>query len=221
MFIGKRLERIKEMCKGSHVLADIGCDHAYLPLSLVKDKIIDYAYAIDNKIEPLNQAKKNIEKEGLSSQIETILSDGLINLSDKEFDTVVMAGLGAITIIEIMGKSLDLFKDKTLILEANKGSKELRKFLMDNSYIIIDEDIIEEANHFYEIIKTKHSFKKENYTELELAFGPINLKNKKRELFDYLNYNLEILNRVEDKRETLIKKINLYRRALDEIRTDS
>ena len=215
MRIGTRLKEISKLINNKKCVVDVGCDHAFLPIYLVLNSKTLNAIAVDNKMEPLLSAKANIEKYNLESKIKTILSDGLINVDVNSYDALVIAGLGADTIINILSNG-DVNKDAELILEANKGNKDLREFLMNNNYEIIDEVMVKDRAYFYTIIKAKYNPTSYNLSEKELFFGPILLKKYPQEFDDYLRFNISILERELERSgsDEIVKKIEVYKGVL-------
>jgi tRNA (adenine22-N1)-methyltransferase len=102
--LSPRLEKALEYTKGFSLLADIGTDHALLPIKAVSFGYVPRAIAIDNKQKPLDNAKKNIVKAKLDQAITAVLSDGLSNVQEP-CDVVAILGMGGIAIAEILGKA--------------------------------------------------------------------------------------------------------------------
>ena len=92
--LSKRLQAVCGMICGSGTLADIGCDHAYVPIELIRCGQFGRAIAADVRSGPLEIAASHILGQGLEQQIEVRLSDGLASFSPGEADTVVIAGMG-------------------------------------------------------------------------------------------------------------------------------
>lgn len=179
-----RLNSLAQMVDQSARIADIGTDHAYLPIQLVKENKIQFAIASDVAAGPLENAKKDIAAAGLDGNIETRLGAGLdtINSADQ-IDTVIIAGMGGKLITQILNDAW--LKDsifKTLILEPNIGESGVRKWLMSHNYQIKREKIIAEAGHTYELIKAEKTNKIVKLTEKELFFGP-EILTEKNEVF--------------------------------------
>ena len=175
-----RLAHLAAMVDENTRLADIGTDHAYLPIDLVKSGKIDFAIASDVAEGPLDNAKTDILAAGLSKNIETRLGSGLETLRPEDnIQTVVIAGMGG----KLMSDLLETAKVNgnlypTLILEPNIGEPRVRKWLMENNYQIIQEEIIDTAGHIYELIKATLITDKHPLTDKELLFGPFLLKEK-------------------------------------------
>ncbi|MCR5741414.1 MAG: class I SAM-dependent methyltransferase [Gammaproteobacteria bacterium] len=219
MNISKRLKSIALMVDKNSKVIDVGCDHALLSIYLEKELGLKKILAIDNKEEPLKSAKSNIEFYGLTGLIDTLLSDGLDKANLSLYDTIIMAGLGGDTIRYIMDKK-DIPLGYTLILEPNKGARDLREYLLNNGYEIIDEDFIKDKNHYYPIIKAKKTLKNTKYNEYELSFGRFNIERSNKALEECLISNLNYFKRM-DKNDGLDKKIEFYEGALNETRKNN
>ncbi|KRM97813.1 SAM-dependent methyltransferase [Lactobacillus taiwanensis DSM 21401] len=222
----ERLAQIGKMVDPESRLADIGTDHAYLPIALVKEGKIDFAIASDVAAGPLNNAKQDIEQAGLEEKIETRLGSGLETLkAEDRIDTVVIAGMGGKLMTNLLETAYQEGKKyPTLILEANIGEPLVRKWLMDHQYEIVAEQIIEVAGHIYEIIKAEIKRDKLDLSEQELAFGPFLLKEKNsifiKKWTNQLRYykNLKAnLNKAKNKDQEKIDKINALIEMIEEV----
>ncbi|MGN1126645.1 MAG: class I SAM-dependent methyltransferase, partial [Ruminococcus sp.] len=117
MILPKRLSLIASMVDEGAVVADIGTDHAHLPIFLVQSKICPSALACDIKESPLETGRQNIEFCHLEDKIKTRLSDGLSSIKSNEADTFTIAGMGGDMIIHILSSCPYIFDKKyTLIL---------------------------------------------------------------------------------------------------------
>lgn len=170
--IDDRLKSIALLVDKCDSIADIGTDHGYLPIYLINNNIAKYAYACDVSIGPLNSAKENIAKYQLEDKITTILSDGLEKV--PYVNTVIMAGMGGNLIAQLLNnKKLDY---GTYILQANNNIDDLRRYLTNNNYEIIDEVVTYAHKKYYEIIKVVKGF--QSLDELQIKYGPISLIKK-------------------------------------------
>lgn len=198
----KRLEAIASFISPYKILADVGCDHGYLIKIAFLRGLITKAYAIDNKMGPLSQAMSNLED---FSNVEYILQDGLKKLN-SDCECVVIAGMGGLLITEILSKGLANLKTvKRIIIEANKDSYDVRLFLYHQGYKIIKETIVLEDNKYYEI----DAFEKndgEIYSDDELYFGPLLLKEKPIEFKNKWNELYNKFNNIKQKKD-FCKKI--------------
>lgn len=170
--LDSRLLAIASLVDNCNTLIDVGTDHGYLPIYLIQNNIVKKAIASDVAINPLNKALDNIIKYHLEGKIETKLANGLSN--QELADCVVIAGMGGNLIIDILSNKNNEYP--SYILQANINVALLRKYLMENDYKIIDERIAFCNKKFYEIIKATKGHQELN--EIEIEYGPINLKNK-------------------------------------------
>ena len=113
----------------SEVIADIGTDHAYIPIELVKKNRVKRAIAADINEGPLKIAQKNIKSEGLSDRIETRLGSGISVLEKGEAGQIIIAGMGGELIEYIIKSDIETAKGSELLLQPMNNQYELRKFL--------------------------------------------------------------------------------------------
>ncbi len=205
-----RLSYITSMLEGYNSVCDVGTDHGFVPINAIKNYNLKKAYALDINKGPLENAKKNISKNGLDDKIMTILSDGLKEFN-YESDVIVIAGMGGALIKTIIENSLDkALNAKALILSANKEEEIVRKYLINNGFKITFEHILKDNNHFYEIIKVEPG--KEEYNELDILYGPCLRKEKSLEFKEKWTQKLNVLKEAykkcsSDKKDDLLIKI--------------
>lgn len=149
---------------GTKLLIDIGTDHAYLPIYLLKNNLVNFVFAVDRLEGPLLNARKNIEKCGLQKSIDIVLSNGLENISQQDSCTVVMAGIGAENMVDIIKKTSWLKNSEiTLILQPMTKEELLREFLAKNFFKILEEKVVLDAGRVYVAFKVKFSNKDQSY----------------------------------------------------------
>ena len=137
-------------------MADIGTDHGFLPVWLVKYGVIDFAIAADLREKPLETAKRTAERHGLEDRISFRLCDGLAAIRPEEVDTVSIAGMGGETIVTILEAApWTLERGTRLLLQPQSGSYELRTFLCEKGYRILRETIAREENRFYILMEVE------------------------------------------------------------------
>ena len=142
----KRLETILSFVEKGAIVADIGTDHAQLPILLVERNICNKVYACDEKKGPLSIAEENIKSNGLSDKIETILSDGFAHIP-MDIDMAVIAGMGYYTakmILENAQNRLHLLNK--IIVQINVDSHLMRNWINENHYTILEEKYVNERN---------------------------------------------------------------------------
>lgn len=133
--------------------ADIGTDHAYIPIYLAQKDFVKKVIATDLREGPLKIAKANVIKYNLSEKIELRLGEGLSPIGEKEAETIVIAGMGG----ELIASILDEGKEKAvtaewLVLQPMNSQDVLRKWLIKNGFAIIEEDIALEGFKVYNLI---------------------------------------------------------------------
>ena len=135
------------------VLADIGTDHAYLPIYLVENKIADRAVAADINEGPIERARVNIELAGLSDYIDTVCTDGLCGIEEYMPTDISICGMGGELICKILEKA-DFVKDEKirLVLQPMTASSELYIWLLASGFRIISESYALEGSRSYRIM---------------------------------------------------------------------
>lgn len=172
---------------------DIGTDHGYLPIWLLKSGIINEAIAADIGKGPLSSAKENAEK--YDCKLTCILSDGFKNIDGGSFDTAAIAGMGGELISKIISEAPFIIdENKTFILQPMTASYELRAYLYSHGFNIIKEEAIKDMGKVYSVIKAKKINIKEEISEILLYMGKI-LPNSK----DSRDYALKVIKGIENK----------------------
>ena len=216
--ITPRLNSILQHITGKTV-ADIGTDHAYIPISLAKNGRISRAVACDIKKGPLDIARKNVEKYGFSDIIELRLGAGLEPLSENETETVIIAGMGGEMIMNILeNEKSHTFGE--IILQPMNCQAELRKWLTGHNFEIISEDLSKESFKVYNLIKIRPGKMKNFESEIELHLPaylhenplfPMLYEKKKREFTKILTG----LEKAEKKDREMLSK---YSALLEEMK---
>ena len=151
-----RLKAIAEKIPFCETLADIGTDHAFIPLYAVRKSICKRAIAADVKSGPVEIASGNIKRYGCEKLIETRMGSGLEPLKECEADVIVIAGMGGILIKEIIEKSLAKAQTaKALILQPMNMVEILRKWLYENGFEVLDETLAAESEKIYNILSVR------------------------------------------------------------------
>lgn len=151
--LGARLMACAGFVRPGAVMADIGTDHAYLPIWLLKSEKIPYAYASDVKQKPLESAKHNAEKYQVEDRLHTVLGNGLENISDTRVTDIVIAGMGGALIADIL-KAAPFVRNHQirLILQPMKDDPQLRLWLFENGFAIEKEKPVFDAGKVYTVI---------------------------------------------------------------------
>lgn len=168
----QRLSAIASLVPENAYVADIGTDHAYLPIELISSKKAKRVIATDIGEKPLENAKKNIEKMGISN-IELRLCDGLSGIGENEADTIVIAGMGGEVISGILERSMSFCKNRelTFIFQPTTSPEALRHFLCLNGFLIEKEIPVFENDKLYSVMLVRFDGKKKNYNEAFYFIG--------------------------------------------------
>ena len=154
----KRLLVAAELLGKTNSVADIGTDHAFLPIHLVKEGMAKKVIACDIAEGPLSVAKANITKYGLLDKIELRLANGLLGLKPNEVEAITILGMGGETIADILQKSPWVKNPGvTLILQPMSCDDRLRDYLYREGFEIITEVGVESQNRFYTVMKVSYS----------------------------------------------------------------
>lgn len=189
MALDDRLQALADFVEQGSRVADVGTDHGYLAIELIKSGKADFVVASDKNSGPLEAAGRSLKLEGLTEKITLRLGDGLQVLKPGEVDTVCLAGMGGALMTEILEAKPEIVKElKELILQPMNGAGELRRWLYRNSWHIVDEALAVDQGHIYEIIKAQRG-RKRYPAPVELLIGPV-LWEKKPPL---LQHHLEQL----------------------------
>lgn len=152
--LSPRLQAVADMVSGCETLADIGTDHAYLPVYLLKTGKIQRAIASDIRKGPIARAQSTIERYHETDRIETRLGAGMTTLRTDEANTIVISGMGGILIANILQDSEALLTENTtLILQPMTAMRELREYLSSHNFRIEQEVLAKEENKLYHVMK--------------------------------------------------------------------
>lgn len=209
-FLSKRLAATAAMVTSGSRVADIGTDHAYLPIWLVKEGICPLAIAADLRQGPLLAAYEHVHKAGLDNRVALRLSDGLQKIAPGEVDTVTITGMGGPLICKILSDGENTVRTvKELILSPQSDVPEVRRYLLEHGIAIIDEVMVCEDGKYYVIIKaapiaaspkpkdsdvgTADSSTAADiamWSEEELVFGRFLLRKRPQIFLDYLDWRI-------------------------------
>ena len=190
--LSKRLFACARYTDGFNELADIGTDHAMLPIYAIREGYVSKALAIDNKEGPFVIAFSNVKKRNLQDKITVIKGDGIEKITDST-DVVVIAGMGGRLISDIL-TSHSTRNVKRFILQPNNEADKVREVLSDIHFKIIDELVLKDNHKYYDIIVVERG--ESTLTSFQIQFGPINLKQKPHFFIERLDKEIAKLNRI-------------------------
>ena len=217
MELSARLEAVAKMVTKGNRVCDVGCDHGYISIYLVKNGISPYVYAMDVNKGPLERAKEHIESYGLKDKIETILSDGLMTLGNRESDALVCAGMGGRLVIKILTEGMNqVQKMQELILQPQSELHLVRAFLRQQGFYIDREDMVFEDGKYYPMMHVLvHSDKKNEANPVLDKYGPCLLGNKHPVLKEFLEYTKNTLDEIDQKLATEKKTDKIEKRITE------
>jgi tRNA (adenine22-N1)-methyltransferase len=224
--LSKRLEQVGQYVPQGAVLLDVGSDHAYLPINLVRAGRIARAIAGEVVKGPYESAVANVAAAGLSQQIAVRLANGLSALDGEVtgVDTVTIAGMGGHLIAEILEKgSPHLANLSTLILQPNNAEAHLRSWLQGHGFKIVAESILAENDKIYEILRVQHGTLQAELTAAELLFGPFLLQERSAVFLKKWESELAAIEKIlaqlpataQAKRQGFLAKVALIKEVLD------
>ena len=223
MEISQRLRIVGDFVTQKRV-ADIGTDHAYVPIYLHKKGNIEKVIACDINEKPLQKAQQNIKLHHAENKIITRLGNGLQPLQPYEVDSIVISGMGGMLMIELMEQSQYVIKTvKELILCPHLDVTAVRKYLHNIGYSIVDERMIQEYGNFYTILRAIQGQQKYD-KKIEYIFEKVLLEKRDTVLKEYIISEKIRIKKIEqhlyDKQTEQSKKrlqqIEEYKRIIEE-----
>lgn len=186
MKLSDRLQAVASFVTPGFSVADIGTDHGYVPIYLVKNGIAPYAIAMDINKGPILRANENIKENGLEDLIETRISNGFEKLKKDEVDCAIIAGMGGELIIKILENGKDKIGEiKELVLSPHSEIGLVRRYLHNSDYKIINEKMLIDEGKFYTIIKVVKG-EDVQYSDEDYRYGRLLIKNRDEVLMKYI-----------------------------------
>ncbi len=174
--IDRRLLAAASFVRPGAVFADIGTDHAYLPVFLIASGIVERAIAADINRGPLERAGENIAASGFADRIETRLTDGLSGLDGLSLTDIAVCGMGGELIARIIENAAFVRDPKIrLILQPMTKAEVLREYLISHGFRIVDEALAE-SDRVYQVICVEFCGENDTYSDIELLLGRHNLE---------------------------------------------
>lgn len=176
--LSKRLETIASFIPKGVKFADIGSDHAYIPCTICKQDPTSSAIAGEVREGPFQSALKSVTDYELSDQVEVRLGSGL-DVIDETVTHIIIAGMGGTLIESILEQGKHKIDSvQQMILQPNVGENNVRSWLYKNNFKLINEQLIEENSHIYEILIAEKTKECITISEREIFFGPRLLETK-------------------------------------------
>ena len=223
--LGERLTKVASFVPKDSKVCDVGSDHAYLPVYLIQNNQITSAIAGEVVEGPFLSAKQTVRDYRMEERIEVRFGDGLQILSkDDEITAITICGMGGELISRILEAGFGgghLSGEERLILQPNVAEHFVREWLMKHSYRITRETVVEDNHRLYEIIVAEPVEETVKYTELELKYGPILLKEPSElsvAKWTRMNRkNKEILEQLQKSKTPQHEKIEQFEKAFNEL----
>lgn len=193
--LSKRLQACAGFVAVGDRVADIGCDHGYLGIHLLKNNIAKSVIAADINEMPLQSARKNALKFGVHDKMSFYLSDGARDIP-RDFDTMVCAGMGADTIISILESASWLRNTEYhLILQCQSKTPQLRQYLSEQGWRISKETVLRDGRFLYTVMAVRWQPDYPRLTIGQWYFPPALQESASPELREYYNRLLFSLKR--------------------------
>lgn len=233
MELSKRLFAVASLVTPGNIVADIGTDHAYIPIYLIEKNICVSAIAMDVNAGPIERANEHIEEAGYQDRIDTRLSNGLEKLKKGEADSVIIAGMGGGLVMQILSAYPEVTCSlKECVLQPQSEIAKVRAFLLNRGFEIVEEDMVLDEGKYYPMMKVippNHMDKEVEvpWTEVELRYGKLLLENKHPVLRAFLEreqkIHQDILDslaektgeKIESRKQELYQDVKYIQKGLD------
>lgn len=181
--IGSRLSAVTKLLKDAKdntLFADIGSDHAFLAIEVLKQGLASSAIASDINEQPLLKGKENAARSGV--KMDFYLSDGFDAIDDLPITSAAICGMGGELIAKIIDRS-KVARNALLIVQPMSAQEDLRKYLWDNGFSIEKEIFVYEAGKSYTVMKIKFSGERTEYSYTDLFLGKERLPSNEFSLY--------------------------------------
>jgi len=194
--LGARLQSACAYLTAGGTVADIGTDHAYLPIEIIKRGLSQRAIACDINRGPIESAARNIEAAGLSDRIDTMQTDGLHGVGRFHPTDILIFGMGGELIVKILSEAPWVKNSEIgLILQPMSHAEILRRFLSENGFSILGETLTYEEQ-YYQTIYARFSGEPYTLRREELYYGREILRSDSPLLEGYLTGRANTLKNV-------------------------
>lgn len=220
-----RLLKIASLVSENKRLADIGTDHGYIPVYLLNEGKINFAILSDINKGPLENARSEVKRNKLEDKVDLRLGSGIEVLKKGEVDEVIIAGMGGILIGELLEANKEVAHSvDRLILQPMQAQEELRQYLLNNGYEILDECLEKEDFRIYEIIVAKYTGKNTHLEDnIYYEIGKKLIENKDELLVEFVENKIKKYNNIISKlgnkdTEAVIAKRNLANERIEKLK---
>ena len=219
ILLSPRLTHAAALIREGAFLADVGTDHAYLPIALCLEGRIRGAVASDINKGPIERAEENIKKYSLEEKIALCHCDGLCGIERFRPTDISILGMGGELIVKILSAA-PWTKDSgiRLCLQPMTHAEILREYLAKEGYSVVDESIAVEDEKIYQLISAEYTGKPDTYTDAELLLGKINISRKAPELIRLAEHHIAVLSRRIDGKTSAGASCEDEQRLINEIK---
>ena len=174
--LSKRLESISSLIKKEDDVLDVGCDHALLDIYL-SNKYNKKYYASDLRESALDMARANIKKYNAKNVV-LKCANGLEKIDECDVNTVVISGMGYMSIMHILKHIKYIKKINKLVIQSNSNPEKVRNFLLKNNFYMDKEILVLDKNIYYIITSYKRGYKK--FSKIDKEIGIFNDNDTKK-----------------------------------------
>lgn len=194
--LSDRLKMVAQLVNSCNTIADIGTDHGYIPIWLIKNNVCKYAIATDVSKGSCDKAQNNVNINRLNEFIDVRCGNGLevIDVGKDNVDTIIISGMGGLLMIDVLNSKIDVVnKAKQLVLQPQRDINKVREFIINNGFKIENETIIKDKDKIYIAINAIKGTDK-NYSEKDLYFGKFLPYENSHVFKEYVNIEMNKLN---------------------------
>ncbi len=185
--LSPRLAACASLVREGKRLADVGCDHGYVPVSLVLDGKIPSAVACDINEGPLASCRWLVQSYSLEDKIECVLSNGLQNVDGDSVDDILLAGMGGELIADIL-QNCHYIKEKHVVVNAMTHPELARKWLYENGFEIKSDIVLPDGKHHYSVFDAVYTGVLTEPDDVKCFLGEISDFSDKDFFIHLLNY---------------------------------
>ena len=221
--MSNRLNTIVSLVPKCDVVLDVGTDHAYVPIDLIKKGITKKCIASDLRKGPVEIAKKNIEQNKMCDKIEVRLGSGLQVIEKNQVNCIIIAGMGGALIKELLEEGKDkITKGTILIVQPNIYQDTLREWFYKNGFKIYNEVLVLEDKKLYTIMCVEFTGNVESVDEFKYYIGEHKVKDGMYKLYieNMLRKYKRVLNNLDNMKNEDIKLKERYKWLVDNLENE-
>lgn len=192
-----RLQAVVSLIPQTDTVVDVGSDHGKLGVWCLQNQVCKKVIATDIHAQPAERTRSFFRMSGWEKESEVYCTDGLTGIPREKHMCIVIAGMGGLEIVKILGDGCseeeDTWKDWTFILQPQRSEYELREYLSTHGFAILEEKISFDRGHFYTIVKAGYTGENTKLTEEERFLGPYILNEKPVLFEEYMAHKKKVM----------------------------